>query len=126
MIKTEEEYKEALSIIEQLKEAEDPYNKIIGLIEDVRKYEEEHYSLGEPSLKDRIQFGIEQFGMEVKIGMKGYKTTIKYSVEDSCYNGKLEEISDLIMFEGQTIDEVCDAFIDAVNDYIELKKEVGK
>lgn len=129
MIKTEKEYQEKLKRIEELEKLNfEEYSikeeELQNLIFEIMEYEEKHCKLPEPTLKDKLQFAQEQFGLEIKVEMKGYKSIIKHSVElDSCYHGKLIGIDDLIIFEGETIDEVCDAFVDAVHDYIELKKE---
>lgn len=129
MIKTEKEYQEKLKRIEEIQAKVNeeciPEDKELELLaKEIMEYEEEHCKLPEPTLKDKLQFAQEQFGLEIKVEMKGYKSIIKHSVElDSCYHGNLIGIDDLIIFEGETIDEVCDAFVDAVHDYIELKKE---
>lgn len=131
MIQTEEKYQEAIKRFEELEKLNpDKHSKegieLEQLISDIVIWEEKHCKLPEPTLKDRIQFAQEQFGLEIKIGMRGYKSTIQHSVEDGCYHGKLEEINDLILFEGDTIDEVCDAFVDAINDYIVLQSDINK
>lgn len=126
MIKTEKEYQEKLKRIEEIQDAvlgSEEGEELLLLGEEIEKYEEKHYSLGEPTLKDKLQFAVEQFGLEIKVGMKGYKSIIEHDVESGSWHGKLAEINDLIHFDGETIDEVCDAFVDAIHDYIELKKE---
>lgn len=61
-----------------------------------------------------------------KIAMKGiflcYKgicAFAKYHEEDGIYHGKIEDISDLVTFGGQTLEEVSADFKDAVNDYLD-------
>ena len=51
---------------------------------------------------------------------------MQFSAEDKVFHGKIEGISDLVTFEGQTVAELIKAFHEAVNDYIELCKEAGK
>ena len=129
MIKSEDEYKEKLKRIEEIQDAvlgSKEGEELLSIGEEVEKYEEVHCKMGDPTLKDKLQFAQEQFGLEIKVDMKGYKAIIKHDVESGSWHGKLAEISDLIHFEGETIDEVCDAFVDAVHDYIELKKEIKK
>lgn len=72
-------------------------------------------------ITDRINFSQEQFGLEIKVSMKGYTSTIKYSYEDKCYCGKIENIDDLFLFEGEDIGEACYSFVEAVHDYQEMK-----
>lgn len=55
---------------------------------------------------------------------KGFKTEIKYSLEDNCYYGKLEGIRDLVNFEGESREEALKNFQVAVDDYLEMAKEV--
>ncbi len=52
--------------------------------------------------------------------------SVHFSADDGVFHGKLGGISDLILFEGQSVSELTMAFHDAVNDYIELCKEAGK
>lgn len=55
---------------------------------------------------------------------KGFKTEIKYSRADNCYYGKLEGIRDLVNFEGESREEALKNFQVAVDDYLEMAKEV--
>jgi predicted HicB family RNase H-like nuclease len=51
---------------------------------------------------------------------KGYKTTVRYSVEDKLYWGKIEGIRDLVLYESKKRSKVQDAFQKAVDEYLEL------
>jgi len=53
---------------------------------------------------------------------KGYYANPRYSAEDHLFWGKLEGISDSIAFEGTTVDELKNAFLEAVDDYLETCK----
>lgn len=55
---------------------------------------------------------------------KGYKGTIEYSIKDGYY-GKLVGIKDLVNYEASNVEHMYDMFIEAVDDYIAFKKEVG-
>ena len=57
---------------------------------------------------------------------KGYIGTVHYSEEDEVFHGKLEAINDLIMFEGTSVKELKKAFHEAVDDYLETCKEMGR
>jgi predicted HicB family RNase H-like nuclease len=57
---------------------------------------------------------------------KGYLGSVEFSAEDKCLFGKLEFITDLILFEGQSVEEIRIAFEEAVNAYIELCKAEEK
>jgi len=125
LLNTSEEYEKALKRLGEITGADE--HSILGeeveqLCMEIGIWEEQHCGLPDPTLQDKIQYAIEQFGLEIIINMKGYKTIIFYNVNDHVFHGKIECISDLILFEGKTLDEACDAFVDAVGDYIELKK----
>lgn len=51
----------------------------------------------------------------------GYKGSIKYSHEDNCYYGKIENIASLVLYEGKNLLELEDDFREAVRDYIAFK-----
>jgi predicted HicB family RNase H-like nuclease len=57
---------------------------------------------------------------------KGYSGIIHYSAEDDVFYGKIASINDLIMFEGRSVDELKNAFHEAVDDYLETCKEMGR
>lgn len=56
----------------------------------------------------------------------GYEGTYEFSKEDNVYWGKISNTDDLILFEGNDLSELYQSFKDAVDDYIEIKKEIGK
>jgi len=57
---------------------------------------------------------------------KEYKGAVQYSADDKCFFGQIIGINDLVTFEGQTVDELEASFIEAVTDYLETCKELGK
>lgn len=57
------------------------------------------------------------------LNYKNFRGTIEYSSEDKTHFGKIVEIKDLINYEGTTKHELKEAFIQAVNDYIETTKQ---
>ena len=56
----------------------------------------------------------------------GYYAEIHFSAEDEVFYGKLIGINDLILFEADSVKELKDAFIEAVEDYIETCAELNK
>ena len=51
---------------------------------------------------------------------KGYKGSVEYSKEDNCLFGKVQGMSkDLIVYEGQTLDELRKDFEDGIDSYLE-------
>lgn len=57
---------------------------------------------------------------------KGYIGSVRYSGEDEVFHGKIEAINDLIMYEGTSVKELKKAFHEAVDDYLEICKEMGR
>lgn len=55
-----------------------------------------------------------------------YIASINFSAEDEVFYGKILGIDDLVTFEGASVKELKKAFQDAVDDYIETCKELGK
>jgi len=60
------------------------------------------------------------------LSYKDYYATVHYSGNDEVFFGKIEGINDLVNFEGKSVAELKRAFREAVNDYIETCKEIGK
>lgn len=60
------------------------------------------------------------------IKYKGFIGTVHFSTEDEVFFGKLEGIDDLITFEGTNVDQLKGSFQEAVEDYIEICKSLGK
>jgi len=60
------------------------------------------------------------------IEYKGYIGSIEYSSEDKCFFGKLEMIDDLVTFEAISAQELEDNFHNAVDDYLETCKALGR
>ena len=57
---------------------------------------------------------------------KDYIGSVHFNADDEVFFGKIEGIEDLVSFEGRSVDEMKKAFIDSVEDYIDLCKEIGK
>ena len=57
---------------------------------------------------------------------KEYLGSVHYSAEDEVFYGKLESIEDHISFEGDSVDDLQQAFRDAVDDYLEICRASGK
>jgi len=55
-----------------------------------------------------------------------YHAEIHFSIEDDVFYGKLIGISDLILFEADSVKALKDAFTEAVEDYIETCTELNK
>ena len=56
----------------------------------------------------------------------GYTARVEFSAEDRVFFGQLDDITDLISFEGNTVEELENAFVEAVADYLALCVKIGK
>lgn len=57
---------------------------------------------------------------------KGYTGSIEFSEEDNLFFGKVAGIRSLVSYEGKDIDELTEDFKGAIDDYLNLCKEIGK
>lgn len=57
---------------------------------------------------------------------RGYLGTVEFSADDKCFFGKIQGINDLVLFEGESVSELERSFKEAVDDYLETCKEIGK
>jgi len=60
------------------------------------------------------------------ITYKGYTGKIEVDIESAILHGRILDISDVITFQGQTIEEASQDFRDGVDDYLEFCAERGK
>ena len=56
---------------------------------------------------------------------KGYLGSVAYSEKDQVFFGMVEGINGLVNFEGESVNELTEAFHEAVDDYLEACKEDG-
>ena len=64
--------------------------------------------------------------MKDSLTYKGFIATVHFNADDEIFFGKIEEIDDLISFEGKSVTELKKAFISAVDDYIDICKKHEK
>jgi predicted HicB family RNase H-like nuclease len=64
--------------------------------------------------------------MKNTIIYKDFIGSISFSSEDEVFHGKIEGIDDLVTFEGTSVEELKNAFQEAVDDYQETCEEIGK
>jgi predicted HicB family RNase H-like nuclease len=57
---------------------------------------------------------------------KGFYGSAEYSADDECFFGKIIGTTDLVTFEGDSVESLKNAFTEAVEDYLVLCAEVGK
>ncbi len=57
---------------------------------------------------------------------KGYVGIMEFSAEDKVFYGKIQGMNDLVTFEGTSVEELEDSFKEAVTDYLETCKALGK
>ena len=59
------------------------------------------------------------------LNYKDYIGSVSFSAEDEVFYGKIEHISDLIVFESDNAHDLKTAFEESVDDYISFCKEKG-
>ncbi|TSA38235.1 MAG: type II toxin-antitoxin system HicB family antitoxin [Porphyromonadaceae bacterium] len=64
--------------------------------------------------------------MKDVIKYKEYLGSVHFSAEDEVFYGKIEGVDDLVTFEGKTVNELKQAFTEAVEDYDDLCIKTGK
>ena len=57
---------------------------------------------------------------------RGYAARIEYSEEDGCFVGHVAGIRDRVGFHGESVDTLRDAFVEAVDDYLETCAKVDR
>jgi len=57
---------------------------------------------------------------------KDFFGSVEYSADDDCFCGKIIGTTDLVTFEGDSVESLKAAFVEAVDDYLALCKEAGK
>ena len=61
-----------------------------------------------------------------KLEYKGFTGSIEYSFADKCWFGVIQDIDDLITYESEKECNLYVSFINAVDDYVETCKRLGK
>lgn len=64
--------------------------------------------------------------MDEMIEYKGYHAKVEYSPEDGTFVGRVVGISDTLVFDGQSIEELQTMFHRSLDDYLELCREIGR
>jgi len=57
---------------------------------------------------------------------KGYSARVDYDAEDEIFFGRIAGIADGVGFHGQSVGELKAAFHEAVDDYLETCRKIGK
>ena len=57
---------------------------------------------------------------------KGFRATVEFDAEDEIFFGHLLGINDIVGFHGDTVGDLKAAFHEAVDDYVETCKTIGK
>lgn len=57
---------------------------------------------------------------------KGYAARIEYSDEDTCFIGHIAGIQDVVGFHGDSVSVLQEAFVEAVDDYLETCDQLNR
>jgi predicted HicB family RNase H-like nuclease len=60
------------------------------------------------------------------ISYKGYQARISVDEELKTFSGRVANVDDVLTFEGKSYDELHDAFVEAIEDYLEWCVESGE
>ena len=64
--------------------------------------------------------------MEDIIRYKNFSAAIRFSAEDGVFYGRVAGINDLVTFEGCSLSELKKSFYEAVDDYLDSCRRLGK
>jgi len=64
--------------------------------------------------------------MKTTMSYKNYHGSVEFSDEDNLFFGRLIGINDRILFEGDSVETLRKNFQEAVDDYLEICKKMGK
>jgi len=56
--------------------------------------------------------------MSNQLSYKGYFGSVEFSAEDNCLHGKILAIDSLILYSGESVAEIKEAFLESVDDYL--------
>ncbi len=56
---------------------------------------------------------------------RGYDARIEYDAEDHIFTGRLAGITDIVVFHGETVDELETAFHEIVDHYLAVSHKTG-
>jgi predicted HicB family RNase H-like nuclease len=57
---------------------------------------------------------------------KNFHARVEFDAEDGLFVGRIAGINDVVGFHGESVEELTSAFREAVEDYIEICRRVGK
>jgi len=64
--------------------------------------------------------------MKDKLTYKEFIGSVQFQGEDEIFFGRIEGVSDLVTFEGDSVKALKQAFEEAVDDYLDLCESIGK
>jgi len=64
--------------------------------------------------------------VKTTMSYKDYQGSVEFSDEDNLFFGRLIGINDRILFEGDSVETLRNNFQEAVEDYLEVCKKMGK
>lgn len=64
--------------------------------------------------------------MNKPLSYKGYSARIEFDAEDRIFVGRVAGIADLVSFHGDTVDNLVNAFYEAIDHYITASEKLGR
>src|SRR5574344_715816 len=60
------------------------------------------------------------------LAYKGFSARVEFDARDNIFFGRLLGIEDMVTFHGESVTELTEAFKEAVTDYLDTCKKLGK
>lgn len=64
--------------------------------------------------------------MTRQLTYKGYSATVEFDAEDCLFFGRVNGITDIVTFHGESANELVQAFEQAVDGYLAMSKQLGR
>ena len=64
--------------------------------------------------------------MENYLTHKNYFGSVEFSADDNILHGRIIGVNDLVTYEAESVEDLKNAFEDAVEDYLETCEDLGK
>lgn len=64
--------------------------------------------------------------MTRQLTYKGYSAAVEFDVEDRLFFGRVNGITDIVTFHGESADELVRAFEQAVDGYLAMSEQLGR
>lgn len=64
--------------------------------------------------------------MKSSLNYKGYDAVVEFCAEDKIFHGQVSGLSDIITFEGESVEKLLEDFHNAVDEYLAVCADIGR